>query len=63
MIDTRKLTKNKTNRTKRKKTLVSQISAYFGKKLTDTDLEEIVQTLIADKVIDIGPKGDVVYKV
>jgi hypothetical protein len=60
---TERLTKNKTNRPKRKKTLLSQINSYFGKKLTDTELEEIVQTLIASQIIEIGPKGEVVYKI
>jgi hypothetical protein len=60
---TEKLTKNIKNRPKRKKTLVSQINAFFGKKLTDAELEEIVQKLIAGKVIEIGSKGEVVYKV
>ena len=58
-----KLTKNKTNRPKRKKTLLSQINSYFGKKLTDGQLEEIVQTLIANKVIQIGSKGEVAYMI
>lgn len=59
---TARLVKNKTNRPKRKKTLLSQINAYFGKKLTACELEEIVQTLVTNKVIEIGPKGEVVYK-
>jgi hypothetical protein len=58
---TARLTKNKTNRPKRKKTLLSQINAYFGKKLTEAELEEIVQKLIARKAIEIGPKGEVGY--
>jgi hypothetical protein len=62
-VVTERLTKNKTNRPKRKKTLVSQINAYFGKKLTDTELEKIVQTLTADQVIAIGQKGEVVYEI
>jgi PIN domain len=57
-----RLTKNKTARPKRKKTLVSQINAYFGKKLTEQELEEIVKTLIADHVIELGPKGEVAYQ-
>ena len=59
---TDKLTKNKSNRPKRKKTLLSQINSYFQKRLTDVALEEIVQTFIANKLIEIGSKGDVVYK-
>lgn len=57
------MTKNKTNRPKRKKTLLSQINSYFSKKLTDSELEEIIQTLVSDKVIEIGSKEKVVYKV
>jgi hypothetical protein len=60
---TERLTKNKANRPKRKKTLLSQINAYFGKKLTDRELEEIVQTLVTGKVIAIGLKGEVGYSV
>jgi hypothetical protein len=59
---TERLTKNKTNRPKRKKTLLSQINSYFQKKLTEAELEKIVQTLKTNEVIDIGPKGEVVYK-
>ncbi len=60
---TKRLTKNKTNRPKRKKTLLSQINSYFQKKLNDAELEEVVQALIADQVIVIGSKGEVAYKV
>lgn len=57
-----RLGRNQKSRPKRKKTLLSQTNAYFGKKLTDAELEAIVETLIADQVIEIGAKGEVVYK-
>lgn len=56
-----RLEKNKANRPRRKKTLLSQTAAYFGKKLTESDLEGIVQTLINQRVIEVGEKGDVSY--
>jgi hypothetical protein len=56
-----RLEKNKANRPKRKKTLLSQSNAYFGKKLTEAELEKIVQTLIHERVIEVGEKGDVSY--
>lgn len=58
-----RLTKSKTNRPKRKKTLLSQINSYFGKKLTDTELENIVSALISDRIIEVGEKGEVSYRI
>ncbi len=60
---TARLRKNAKNRPKRKKTLLSQINAYYQKKLSEADLEKIVQQLTVNKVIAIGPKGEVVYKI
>jgi PIN domain len=57
-----RLAKNKTNRPKRKKTLLSQTNAYFGKQLSGEELEQIITALIARKVIEIGSKDEVVYK-
>ena len=58
-----RLTKNKNSRPKRKKTLLSQINAYFQKRLTEAELEKIVQKLTTNKVIEIGTKNEVVYKI
>jgi len=58
-----RLTKNKTNRPKRKITLLSQINSYFGKKLTAAELEDIVQTLTSKGIVEVGEKGDVSYKI
>ena len=58
-----RLTRNKKSRPKRKKTLLSQINAYFGKLLSESELEGMLKTLIADKVIEITPQGEVVYKI
>ena len=58
-----RLTKNENSRPKRKKTLLSQINAYFQKRLTEAELEKIVQKLTTNKVIEIGTKNEVVYKI
>ncbi len=58
-----RLKKNKTNRPKRKTTLLSQINSYFGKKLTDPELEAMLQTLTKERVIEVGEKGEVSYKI
>jgi hypothetical protein len=60
---TDRLVKNKKNRPKRKKTLSSQINAYFGKELSATELEEMLKTLVSRNIIEITPAGAVVYKV
>ena len=58
-----RLTRNKKNRPKRKKTLLSQINAYFGKQLSERDLEEMLKALTTAKAIEITPRGAVVYKI
>lgn len=57
-----RLKKNKTNRPKRKKTLVSHINSYFGNKLADSELEAIVEALTKERIIQVGEKGEVLYK-
>lgn len=54
---------NKTNRPKRKKTLRSHIFTHFGKRLSTSDLDEILEALVTDNVIEITPRGAVVYKI
>jgi hypothetical protein len=58
-----RLTKNKKNRPKREKTLRSQINAYFGKQLSERELDEMLRQLIAQKMLEITARGAVVYKV
>lgn len=58
-----RLTRNKKNRPKRKKTLLSQINAYFGKQLSEGELTQIVDALIAGKLLEITPRGAIVYKI
>lgn len=58
-----RLTRNKKSRPRRKKTLLSQINAYFGKLLSESELEEMLKALVTSEVIEIKPRGDVVYKI
>jgi hypothetical protein len=58
-----RLTRNKKNRPKRKKTLLSQINAYFGKQLSEDQLTQIVDAVIARNLVEITPRGAVVYKI
>lgn len=62
-VVTERLTKNKKSRPKRKKTLLSQINAYFGKLLTENELEEILKTLVDSKTIELNSLGHVSYKI
>ncbi len=62
-VVTEKLGKNKTNRPKRKKTLLSHINSYFGNKLTEAELEDMVLKLTASGIIEIGEKGGVTYHI
>ena len=38
-------------------------SAYFGKQLSERELNEMLKALIAGKIIEIAPQGAVVYKI
>ena len=60
---TERLTRNKKARPARKKTLLSQINAYFGKSLSAAEAEQIVKGLVTNKVIELSPRGAVVYKI
>lgn len=60
---TERLTKNKKNRPKRKKTLRSQINAYFSKQLSEPELDEMLKALVDGKVLEINPRGAVAYKI
>ena len=54
---------NKTNRPKRKKTLLAHIFTHFGKRLSIAELDEILAALVANNVIEITPRGAVVYRI
>jgi hypothetical protein len=58
-----RLTRNKKSRPKRIKTLLSQINAYFDKLVSATELDEMVKALVAADVIELTPRGDIVYKI
>ena len=58
-----RLVKNKKNRPKRRKTLKTQINAYFGKQLSDRELDEMLDSLTAAKALEITAQGAVVYKI
>lgn len=57
------LKQNKTNRPKRVKTLLSQINSCLGKKLTEDELKDIVQTLTNERDIEVGENGEVSYRI
>jgi hypothetical protein len=59
----RRFETNKTNRPKRKKTLLSHIHTHFGKRLSESELQGILDSLIAGNVVEITPAGKVVYKI
>jgi hypothetical protein len=54
--------KHKTNRPAKEKTLRSHVHAYFGKKLTDAELNAIIKALNDRKVIETTAAGAVSYK-
>jgi hypothetical protein len=58
-----RLTKNKKSRPARKKTLLSQINAHFGKLLPKEEIEKIFNELVITKVIAVGPNDRVIYNV
>lgn len=49
------------SRPTRKKTLLTHIHVRFGKKLSEPEIEKVVEGLIANKVIEISPQGAVLY--
>jgi hypothetical protein len=57
-----RLTKNMKSRPRRKKTLLSQINAYFGKLLTEVELEAMLKALVDKQIIELTPRGDVVTR-
>jgi hypothetical protein len=49
-------------RAKKRTTLASQIQAMFGKALSEAELNETINGLIAQKAVTIGAAGEVEYK-
>jgi hypothetical protein len=54
--------KNKASRPKRKQSLLTTISAFCRKELPDEEVQEIVTAMIASKLIELTPQGEVVYR-
>jgi len=59
----KRLTANQKSRPRRKKTLLSQINAYFDKRLAPKELEAICQALIDDGTITLTPTNAVTYDI
>lgn len=57
------IAKNKTNRPKKEKTLLTHIHAHLGKKLSDAELNATIKALTDRKVIEITAAGAVAYKI
>ena len=53
---------NQTNRPKKRKALESQMQVIFGKTLKPTEVEQTIQGLVAEKIIELSDKGDVVFQ-
>lgn len=58
---TARLQHKTTARPARRKTLLSHINGYYGKQLSESELEEVVSTLLQRGVVAIDPKGRVSY--
>lgn len=56
------LTKNKNNRPKREKTLVTNLKTLVGASGSERDVQEIINRLRTEKLIAIDEKGAVSYK-
>jgi hypothetical protein len=55
--------KNENNRPKKRKTMESQIQAYFGKILSQKEIEETIRRLIVEEIIAVSDEGKIAYKV
>jgi hypothetical protein len=55
--------KNKANRPKRKKTLLTTVHSFCRKEFSDEEVERIVSDMVAKKMIELTPKGEVVYHI
>lgn len=47
----------------KRKTLESQIQAFFRKTLSPEEVEETVKGLVGEKIIALSDKSDVAYKI
>jgi hypothetical protein len=54
--------KNKASRPKRKKSLLTTIHSFCRKELSDEEVEQIVAAMVARKLIELTPQGEVVYQ-
>jgi hypothetical protein len=54
--------KNKASRPKRKQSLLTTIRAFCRKELPDEEVQKIVAAMVARKLIELTPQGEVVYR-
>lgn len=54
--------KNKASRPKRMKSLLTTIRLFCRKELSDEEVQQIVTALVARKLIELTPQGEVVYR-
>lgn len=59
----RYIERNKTGRPVRRITLLRHINDRFGKKLAEAEQQQILDALVADGLIEVGPTGRVTYRV
>lgn len=53
--------KNKVSRPNRKKSLLTTIHSFCRKELSDEQVQQIVTAMVAKKLIELAPNGEVVY--
>ena len=54
--------KNKASRPKRKQSLLTTVRSFCRKELSDEEVQQIVTALVARKLIELTPQGEVVYR-
>jgi PIN domain len=54
--------KNKVSRPKRKKSLLTTISSFCRKELSEEEVQQIVTAMVARKLIELTPEGGVIYQ-
>jgi hypothetical protein len=54
--------KNKVSRPKRKKKLLTTIGSFCRKELSDEEVQQIVTAMVARKLIELTPEGEVAYR-
>jgi len=54
--------KNKASRPKRKQSLLTTIRSFCRKELSDEEVQQIVTAMVAKKLIELTPQGEVVYR-